>query len=193
MKRLCLYCGSNTGRSKKYQLAVQSLVSEMARRDIGVVYGGARVGLMGIVADTALAAGGEVIGVIPEGLIAKEVAHNNLTELEVVKSMHERKARMVELSDGFIALPGGAGTMDELFEVYTWAQLGLHQKPCALFDVDNYFAGIIEFLSRATEDQFLRPAHHKMLLIDDDAQHLLDRMDNYVAPQVKKWIGMDQS
>lgn len=193
MKRLCLYCGSNTGRSKKYQQAVQVLVSAMIQRGIGVVYGGARVGLMGIVADTALAAGGEVIGVIPEGLIAKEVAHNNLTQLEVVKSMHERKARMVELSDGFIALPGGAGTMDELFEVYTWAQLGLHQKPCALFDVDNFFAGIIEFLSRATEDQFLRPAHHKMLLIDDDAQHLLDRMENYVAPQVKKWIGMDQS
>lgn len=193
MKRLCLYCGSNSGRLPQYQQAVKALVSEMVKRDIGVVYGGARVGLMGVVADTALALGGEVIGVIPEGLITKEVAHQNLSQLEVVKSMHERKARMVELSDGFIALPGGAGTMDELFEVYTWAQLGLHNKPCALFDVDNYFAGIIEFLSRATEDQFLRPAHHKMLLIDDHHENLLNRMAHYEAPVVKKWIGMDQA
>jgi uncharacterized protein (TIGR00730 family) len=193
MKRLCLYCGSNTGRSPAYQQAAKALVSEMVKRDIGVVYGGARVGLMGVVADTALALDGEVIGVIPEGLIAKEVAHQNLTRLEVVKSMHERKARMVELCDGFIALPGGAGTMDELFEVYTWAQLGLHNKPCALFDVDNYFAGIIDFLSRATEDQFLRPAHHKMLLIDDHHESLLNRMSKYEAPVVKKWIGMDQA
>ncbi|MCG8464466.1 MAG: TIGR00730 family Rossman fold protein [Xanthomonadales bacterium] len=193
MKRLCLYCGSNSGRLPQYQQAVKALVSEMVKRDIGVVYGGARVGLMGVVADTALALGGEVIGVIPEGLITKEVAHQNLSQLEIVKSMHERKARMVELSDGFIALPGGAGTMDELFEVYTWAQLGLHNKPCALFDVDNYFAGIIEFLSRATEDQFLRPAHHKMLLIDDHHENLLNRMAHYEAPVVKKWIGMDQA
>jgi uncharacterized protein (TIGR00730 family) len=193
MKRLCLYCGSNSGRLPQYQQAVKALVSEMVKRGIGVVYGGARVGLMGVVADTALALGGEVIGVIPEGLITKEVAHQNLSQLEIVKSMHERKARMVELSDGFIALPGGAGTMDELFEVYTWAQLGLHNKPCALFDVDNYFAGIIEFLSRATEDQFLRPAHHKMLLIDDHHENLLNRMAHYEAPVVKKWIGMDQA
>lgn len=193
MKRLCIYCGSNAGRSPLYQQAAQALVSEMVRRGIAVVYGGARVGLMGVVADTALALGGEVIGVIPEGLIEKEVAHKHLSQLEVVSSMHQRKARMVELSDGFIALPGGAGTMDELFEVYTWAQLGLHSKPCALLDVDNYYAGIVEFLSRATEDQFIRPAHHKMLLIDDDHKHLLDRMAAYDPPQVKKWIGMDQS
>lgn len=193
MKRLCIYCGSNAGRSPLYQQAAQALISEMVRRGIGVVYGGARVGLMGVVADTALALGGEVIGVIPEGLIEKEVAHHHLTELEVVPSMHQRKARMVELSDGFIALPGGAGTMDELFEVYTWAQLGLHSKPCALLDVDNYYSGIVEFLSRATEDQFIRPAHHKMLLIDDNHQRLLDRMAAYDPPQVKKWIGMEQS
>ncbi|HEX2643195.1 MAG TPA: TIGR00730 family Rossman fold protein, partial [Thermoanaerobaculia bacterium] len=146
-------------------------------------------GLMGEVADAALAAGGEVIGVIPYALEAREVGHRGLTEMHVVDSMHERKARMADLSDGFLALPGGIGTLEELFEVWTWGQLGLHAKPCALLDVAGYYSPLLAFLDRTVDEGFLRPAHRAVLLVDADPEALLDRMAGFTPPAVEKWIG----
>jgi len=152
------------------------------------VYGGGCVGLMGELADAALAVGGEVIGVIPEGLVAREVAHKRLTDLRIVKTMHERKALMSDLSDGFVALPGGAGTLEEFFEVWTWTQLGIYQKPAALLNVAGYFDGLLTFLDHAVAQRFLRDEHRAMVLVDDDAERLLQRLDSARVPDVPQWV-----
>jgi uncharacterized protein (TIGR00730 family) len=188
MKRLCVYCGSSSGSRTDYIEAARRLGQLMAEQGIGLVYGGGRVGLMGKLADAVLAAGGEVIGVIPSALMAREVGHTGLKDLRVVGSMHERKALMVELADGFVALPGGIGTMDELFEVWTWAQLGSHRKPCGMLDVAGYYAPLLGFLDHMVAQGFLRTEHRRMLVVDQDPQALLARMRSYVAPMTVKWI-----
>jgi len=189
MRRVCVFCGSSHGASPVYAEAARDLGRRLARRGLGLVYGGGNVGLMGEVADAALAAGGEVIGVIPYALEAREVAHSGLTELHVVDSMHERKALMADLSDGFLALPGGIGTLEEFFEVWTWGQLGLHAKPCGLLDVAGYYAPLLAFLDRTVEEGFLRPAHREVVLVDTDPEALLDRMAAFTPPRVEKWMG----
>ena len=165
MNRLCVFCGSSPGRNPAYLAAAAELGTVLAKRRIGLVYGGASIGLMGAVADAARAAGGEVIGVIPRALVELEVAHTGLADLRVVASMHERKALMAELSDGFIALPGGIGTLEELFEVWTWGQLGSHRKPCALLNVAGFYDRLLGFLDFVADEAFLRPVHREMLLV----------------------------
>jgi uncharacterized protein (TIGR00730 family) len=180
------------GRRETYAAATRDLARVAVARGWGLVYGGGRVGLMGILADAALALGGEVIGVIPRGLATKELAHRGVTRLEVVASMHERKARMAELASAFIALPGGVGTLEEMFEVYTWAQLGLHDKPCGVLDVDGYWDDLGGLLDRAVEEGFLRLEHRRMLLLDVEPARLFDRLEAYQPPRVPKWIARDE-
>lgn len=192
LRRLCVFCGSNPGRDPRFLAAARDLGAALAGAGIGLVYGGASVGLMGAVADAALAAGGEVVGVIPRALFDKEVAHGSLSDLRVVGTMHERKALMAELSDGFIALPGGAGTLEELFEVWTWAQLGYHAKPCGLLDVAGFFGQLVAFLDGATAQGFMKAPHRDMLMVAETAGDLLQRFRSYTAPQVGKWIGPDE-
>lgn len=187
--RLCVFAGSSAGRDTAYETAARELGTTLAMRGIGLVYGGARVGLMGIVADAALAARGEVIGVIPERLVAKEIAHQGLTDLRIVSSMHERKALMADLSDGFIALPGGWGTIEELFEVLTWGQLGLHGKPCGLLNVHGYFDRLLAFVDHAVDEAFVRREYRRMITVGESATDLLDRLADYESPVVDKWIG----
>lgn len=193
MKKICVYCGSNSGIRPEYLAAADVLAKELVGRDIGLVYGGASVGIMGRLADTVLAAGGEVIGVIPQMLVDKEVAHGGLSELKIVKSMHERKMMMASLSDGFIALPGGLGTLEELFEIMTWALLGLHQKPCALLNVAHYYDQLLGFLEHAVNEQFIKQVHRSMLIADERPGMLLERMANYTPVQVAKWIDSDKT
>jgi uncharacterized protein (TIGR00730 family) len=189
MKRLCVFCGSSPGRDPVYLAAAAGLGTLLARRRIGLVYGGASIGLMGALADAAQAGGGEVIGVIPQALVKWEVAHTGLADLRVVSSMHERKALMAELSDGFVALPGGIGTLEELFEVWTWAQLGSHGKPCALLNVSGFFDSLLGYLDFVVAEAFLRPMHRDMLLVSETAEGLLERLEGYRAPPKTKWIG----
>jgi uncharacterized protein (TIGR00730 family) len=186
---LCVFCGSSPGARPEYLAAAHALGRLLAERGIGVVYGGASVGLMGAVADAALAAGGHVTGVIPRVLEAREIAHPGLSDLRVVASMHERKALMSDLSDGFVALPGGLGTLEELFEVWTWAQLGMHAKPCAVLDVAGYYAPLLAFLDHGVRERFVRAPHRAMLLVDDEPARLLDRLAAYEPPTVRQWIG----
>jgi uncharacterized protein (TIGR00730 family) len=160
---------------------------------LGLVYGGGRVGLMGILADTVLAEGGEVIGIIPQGLFTKEVAHEGLTEIRFVGSMHQRKAMMVELSDGFLALPGGYGTTEEFCEVITWAQLGIHQKPCGLLNVDGYFTHLLKFLDHTVQERFLRPEHRSLVLEDTSAKSLLSKMRAFQPPILEKWLDLGET
>ena len=189
--RVCVYCGSSPGNDPRYGEATVALAEALVASGQGLVYGGASVGLMGLVADTALAAGGEVIGVIPDDLVKKEIAHGGLTRLHVVDTMTERKTLMADLSDAFVALPGGYGTLDELFEVLTWSQLGVHAKPAGLLDVAGYWAGLTGFLDAAVEAGFLRPQHRSMLLVDDDPARLLDRLASWEPPIVAKWVDRD--
>ena len=193
MKRICVYCGSSPGRKPEYRQSARALADELLKRDIGLVYGGASIGVMGEIADGVLAGGGEVIGVIPKSLADKEVAHAGLTELKIVASMHERKASMAELSDGFIALPGGWGTIEELFEMLTWAQLGFHKKPCGLLNIANYYDSLSAFLEHAVDQQFVKPVHREMLLIEDNASSLVKAMEKYNPPLVEKWIRRDET
>jgi len=188
MRRICVFLGSNAGRRPEYRQAALDFGRLLARERIGLVYGGASVGLMGALADAALAAGGEVIGVIPQRLVDKEVAHLGLSDLRVVGSMHERKALMASLADAFVALPGGIGTLEELFEVWTWAQLGSHEKPCAVLDVAGYYRPLLRFVDHAVEEGFMRAAHRDMLLVAEDPEALLAGLRDYRAPQVTKWI-----
>ena len=188
MQRVCVFTGSSAGVRGEYRDAAHDLGRLLAQRGIGLVYGGARVGLMGAVADAALEAGGSVIGVIPEALVAKEIAHTGLTELRVVGSMHERKALMADLSDAFVALPGGWGTLEEFFEVLTWAQLGLHRKPCGLLNVAGYFDGLLTFADHAAGEGFVRREHREMMFVADTPDVLLDRMARHQPPAVEKWI-----
>ncbi|TWB22569.1 hypothetical protein FBZ89_103192 [Nitrospirillum amazonense] len=192
MKRLCVFCGSSPGFDPQYLEAARGLGRALAGAGIGLVYGGASVGLMGAVADAALEAGGPVIGVIPESLKKKEIAHAGLTDLRVVASMHERKALMAELSDGFIALPGGIGTFEELFEVWTWAQLGHHQKPCAIYNVAGFYDGLTAFLDGVVASGFMKQNHRDMLVTADTAAALLDKLRAYQPPAVTKWIKADE-
>ncbi len=190
--RLCVFCGSSPGNKPEYLVAAQQLGTALAKAGIGLVYGGAQVGLMGAVADAALAAGGEVIGVIPRHLVERELAHEGLTTLHEVSSMHERKAMMADLSDGFIALPGGVGTFEELFEVWTWGQLGHHQKPCALLNAAGYYDQLIAFLDHALTEGFMRQPYRDMLIVDTEANALLDKVRAYAPPSVSKWVKAEE-
>ena len=178
-KRLCVFCGSSTGVRPAYRHAAISVGEELARREIGLVYGAGNIGLMGIMADAALAQGGEVIGVIPERLMAREIAHQGLTDLRVVRTMHERKAMMAELSMGFLALPGGFGTFEEFCEVLTWSQLGIHKKPCGLLNVAGYYDPLLQLFDRAVEEGFVRPANRGLVLADTEISRLVDALLNY--------------
>jgi uncharacterized protein (TIGR00730 family) len=188
VRRVCVFPGSSPGADLAYRAAARDLGRRLAEREIEVVYGGASVGLMGAVADAALEAGGRVIGVIPQSLVDREVAHPGLSDLRVVESMHERKAVMAELSDAFVALPGGVGTLEELFEVYTWNQLGLHAKPLGLFNVRGYFDGLVRFLDHAVAERFVTAQHRSMLLVGEELGALLDGLDRWEAPVQPKWI-----
>jgi hypothetical protein len=188
MKNICVYCGSNVGVRGEYADAARQLARHLAGAGVGIVYGGASKGIMGILADEMLEAGGEVIGVIPEALQAREIAHRGLNELHVVNSMHERKAMMAELSDAFVALPGGFGTLEEIVEMLTWAQLQIHDKPCALLNVAGYFDGLLSYLDHAVAEGFLRQQHRTMLLVAEDAEELMRCFEEYRAPAVQKWL-----
>lgn len=187
-KRLCVYAGSSSGLREQYADTARDLGRAFAEHGIELIYGGGRVGLMGEIANTVLTHGGRVVGVIPRFLEQKEIAHTGLTELIVVDSMHERKKRMFDLSDGFIALPGGLGTLEELFEVLTWAQLGLHIKPCALLNAANYFDPLIAFLDQSVSQEFVKPQHRQMILVDDSVPGILKKMQTYQAPETEKWL-----
>jgi len=188
MKSICIYCGSSPGADPSYIEAAKTVGRVLAERKIELVYGGANVGLMGALAESVLAHDGEVTGIMPEFLVSKEVAHQSLTRLHVVKSMHERKRLMAELADGFVALPGGMGTLEELFEILTWAQLGLHPKPCGLLNVNGYFDHLIKFLECSVEQRFVHQEHFKAIHVDTDVEKLIARFDAYEAPHNSKWI-----
>ena len=192
IKKICVYCGSSSGKNPAYSQAAVNLALALCERNIGLVYGGGAVGIMGTVADAVLAAGGEAIGVIPKALAIKEVAHDSLSELHVVASMHERKAMMADLADGFIALPGGWGTLEEIFEILTWAQLGFHDKPCGLLNIEGYYDGLIGFLENSFEQQFVNDLCRPMLMKAREPRTLLDKFATYRAPKVRKWMGEDE-
>ena len=188
MKYICVFTGSNPGVRPAYKQMARELGQELVTRGLGLVYGGGSVGLMGVIADGVLAAGGEVIGVIPRGLFKREIAHRGLTELYETSSMHERKAMMADRADGFIALPGGFGTFDELFEIITWAQLGLHTKPIGLLDVDDYFAPLLALIEHASREGFIPPKHLQLVMHENRPTALLERFTSYApGASVEKW------
>jgi len=194
MRRLCVFCGSSVGTNPAYADATRVVAVELVRRGVGLVYGGGGIGLMGVLADAILAAGGEVVGVIPRPLATREIAHAGCTELRVVESMHERKATMAELSDGFLALPGGLGTFEELLEMLTWTQLGVHVKPVGALDVHGYWTGLRRLLTDGVEAGFVPPNHADTLLVDDDAARLLDRLAAWRGPTTPRlWLRRDQT
>ncbi|MDV2992711.1 MAG: putative cytokinin riboside 5'-monophosphate phosphoribohydrolase [Chroococcidiopsis sp. SAG 2025] len=191
MESICIFCGSSTGNRSIYQEAAQAMGEAIARRGLSLVYGGGNVGLMGMVADAALAAGGEVIGVIPKFLVDKEIAHNGLTQLHVVDSMHDRKALMTELADAFIALPGGYGTLEEFCEILTWAQLGLHQKPQGLLNVEGYYDPLLQLFDRAVTEGFLKSELRALVLESSVPEDLLNLLASYQPITVEKWLRQD--
>ncbi|MCM3213151.1 TIGR00730 family Rossman fold protein [Niallia taxi] len=193
MKKLAVFCGSSNGASEIYIESAKKLGKELAKRNISLVYGGASVGIMGAVADSVLNEGGYVIGVMPSFLDNREIAHKNLSELIIVDSMHERKAKMAALADGFIALPGGPGTMEEFFEVFTWGQLGLHKKPCGLLNINNYFDLLINFFSQMNKQEFLQEKYLSMLMNDSNPASLIEQFQTYNPPSVKTYIKADQT
>jgi uncharacterized protein (TIGR00730 family) len=193
MQRICVFCGSSAGSNPAYAEAARTMGRELVARGMGLVYGGGHVGLMGVVADAVLEAGGEAIGVIPHALAAREIAHQRLTTLHVVASMHERKAMMAELSDAFIAMPGGFGTYEELFEAITWTQLGLHKKPCGLLNVAGFYDPVIRFIDHAVAEQFIRPQHRAALLVEQDPARLIHALQSVTLPEVPKWIGLQET
>ena len=193
MKAICVYCGSSPGRLEAYAEGARALARALVARDLGLVYGGASIGLMGLIADTVLALGGRAVGVIPHALARKEVAHKGLTELHITQSMHERKTLMAELSDGFIAMPGGIGTFEELFEIWTWAQLGIHAKPVGLLNVAGYYDALTTFLDHATHEQFMKPQHRSVLIVEPEPVALLARFATYQPPSTRKWLEADES
>jgi uncharacterized protein (TIGR00730 family) len=188
MRRICVFCGSSMGRKRVYAQTAASLGALLARHGIALVYGGGSIGLMGVIADTLLAAGGHVIGVIPRALATRELLHTGLPDLRVVGSMHERKALMAELADAFVALPGGIGTFEEFLEVLTWAQLGMHRKPCGLLNVEGYFDSLMTFLDHAVSEGFFRPEHRRLVLDADDPERLIERLASYRPPVLERWI-----
>jgi len=187
MRRICVFCGSNAGARSEYAEAARALAAVLVGRKLGIVYGGGNVGLMGVLADAALERGGEVTGVIPRTLVDKEVAHRDVTELLIVETMHERKALMNDLSDAFIALPGGFGTLDEFFEVLTWSQLGFHGKPCALLNVAGYYDRMLAMLDHAVAERFLRPTHRELVIADTVPSRLLQRLSAFSPAPKGKW------
>lgn len=193
-KRICVFCGSNSGARPIYAEAARALARHLVANGIGIVYGGSKLGLMGALADEGLAAGGEVIGVIPQALVDREIAHPGLSDLRVVGSMHERKALMVDLADAFIAMPGGYGTLDEFCEVLTWAQLGIHRNPCGLLNIEGYFDPLLRLFDHALAEQFLKPAHHAIVIADDNAERLVTRLlaSELSGPSTNKWIGLKE-
>jgi uncharacterized protein (TIGR00730 family) len=194
VERICVFCGASPGARPAYAQATSELARLLTADGIGVVYGGGGVGLMGVLADAVLAEGGEIIGVIPRALVDREIAHRDVTDMRVVGSMHERKALMAELADAFIALPGGLGTVEELFEVYTWAQLGLHRKPCALLNVEGYYDGIAGFLANAVQERFLREEHREMLMVEREPRGLIERLREFEPDAVlPKWIDREET
>ncbi|THF54876.1 LOG family protein [Pseudothauera rhizosphaerae] len=193
LKTLCVYCGSSSGRSAVYSETARALAAAMVARGIRLVYGGASVGIMGAVADEVLRLGGEAVGVIPESLMRKELAHAGLTEMHVTPSMHARKTLMAELADGFVALPGGIGTFEELFEIWTWGQLGFHRKPCGLLNAAGYYDALMAFLDHAAAEQFVRAEHRDMLVVENDPAALLDRFAAYEPPTLPKWVGRGET
>jgi uncharacterized protein (TIGR00730 family) len=193
MKRVCVYCGSSPGNQPIYREMAEAMGGLLARRGIGLVYGGGNVGLMGVVADAALAGGGEVIGVIPGALADREVAHAGVTDLRVVDSMHTRKALMAELSDAFIAMPGGVGTFEEFFEAVTWTQLGVHRKPCGLLNVGGFYTPLAAFIDQAVTEGFIKPIHRAMIVVDDDPERLVNSLATVKLPDVPKWIRKDET
>jgi hypothetical protein len=191
VKRVCVFSGSSPGADLAYRAAADDLGHGLAERGIELVYGGAHVGLMGVVADAALEGGGRVVGVIPQSLVDREIAHAGLSDLRVVDSMHERKAQMAELSDAVIALPGGTGTLDELFEMFTWSQLGLHRQPIGLLDVEGYWQPLVAFLDHMVQERFIHAEHRDTLLVESDAEALLARLGSFEHPVRPKWLDAD--
>ena len=189
IQRLCVFCGSSSGTRPVYAEAAAQLGRDLAKSKIALVFGGGRVGLMGILADSVLAAGGQAIGVMPRALVEKEIAHTSLTELHVVESMHQRKSLMADLADAFLLLPGGFGSWEEFCEVLTWLQLGIHRKPCAILNVAGYYNGLLSLADQALAEGFLRPAHHKMVIVVDHPQAALSQLTNASIPSEVKWVG----
>ena len=189
MRSVCVFCGSSTGNDPAYAGAARNLGRAIVESGSTLVYGGGHVGLMGVVADAALQAGGEVVGVMPKTLVDREIAHTGLTKLHVVGSMHERKALMADLSDGFVALPGGNGTLEEFFEVLTWAQLGEHNKPCGLLNVSGYYGPLLAVFDNMVENGFLKGEHREIVLVETGPRELLGRLGSYQPPKTHKWIG----
>ncbi|MCK7612799.1 TIGR00730 family Rossman fold protein [Roseibium sediminicola] len=193
MKAICVFCGSSYGTRETYADAARATGRVIAEQGYTLVYGGAKVGLMGTVADAALEAGGKVIGVLPRALEDKEIGHQGLTELHLVGSMHERKAKMADLSDAFIALPGGVGTLEEIFEVWTWGQLGYHQKPCGFLNIDGYYDDLIRFLDHQTEQGFTKDVMRAMVQIAGTPEEMISLFENYTPPSAPKWIKRDET
>ena len=193
MKRIAVFCGSSKGNNPGFAAAAASMGNELARRGLELVFGGGKVGLMGVIADTVLRAGGRATGVIPKGLIAREVGHDGLSELHVVATMHERTALMARLSDAFVALPGGIGTFEELFEIWTWAQLGMHRKPIGVLNVGGYYDPMIAMIDEAVRAELLKPETRRMLIVDSVPARLLDRFETWQPPDVMHWIDEETS
>jgi uncharacterized protein (TIGR00730 family) len=193
LQRVCVYCASNDGARPEYLAAARALGRAIASRGMCVVYGGGRVGLMGALADAALDAGGEVVGIMPHALVQREVAHHGLTALHVVDSMHERKAMLADMSDAFIAMPGGLGTLEEFFETWTWAQLGVHQKPVGLLDVVGYWQPLVRMLEHATAEGFVRGTPQEWLVMEQDADAMLDRLATFAPPQMRRWLRLGET
>ena len=193
MNRICVFCGSRPGARPEYAAGARELGAALVEAGLTLVYGGGRVGLMGIIADEVLARGGEVIGVIPRQLWKREVGHAAVADLRIVGSMHERKALLSDLADGFVALPGGVGTFEEIFEVWTWAQLGVHRKPCGLLDLGGYYRPLLGFLDQATAEGFLDPVTRRSLIVEEEPAELLRRFATYEAPQVRHWIDAEET
>ena len=190
---VCLFCGSSAGRDERYLAAARDVGRLLARRGVTLVYGGARRGLMVAAADAALADGGRVVGVIPHGLLAREIGHTGLSELLVVDTMHERKALLGERADAYLALPGGAGTLEEFFEAWTWAQLGIHAKPCGVLNVAGYYDPLLAMLDHMVEERFVPAAHRQMIVVDDEPARLLARLEAYEAPAVTRWLTREET
>jgi uncharacterized protein (TIGR00730 family) len=193
MKRICVYCGSSVGNQPLYREAALAMGAVLASRKIGLVYGGGNVGLMGVIADAVLAGGGEVIGVIPQSLADREIAHSGVTDLRIVDSMHTRKALMADLSDAFIAMPGGFGTFEEIFEAVTWTQLGVHRKPCGLLNVGGFYTPLALFIDQAVSEGFIKPVHRESIVVDDSPERLVTALAAVKLPDVPKWIRRDET
>ena len=192
MKRICVFCGSSEGAYPIYKQTAEQLGKTLVKHNLALVYGGATVGTMGAIADAVMADGGEVYGVIPRGLFGREVPHHNITQLDIVDSMHERKARMAELADAFIALPGGIGTFEELFETLSWSQLGIHNKPVGLVNANGFYDKLLTFLDDTVQNGFIKPKHRELLVVDADPEALVETLKEFRPPLVSKWMGEEE-